>query len=369
MFKKIGDNFKFIETSVISKERKALGWGLETRPSYVVTAYEFNHFFASYQELIAAADVVIIGSAPYRLIKNRLNSKKLTFLYSERLYKSKYQYYKMPFRIIRDFFKYSRYHNLYLLCASAFAAADFAKSFTFLNKSYKWGYFPETVGYENFEHLMNAKQSNSILWVARFIDLKHPEIPIEIAKRLKNDGYIFTLNLIGNGILEEKVKQEIIDNGLSDCVHLLGSMKPEQVRAHMEESKIFLFTSDRHEGWGAVLNESMNSGCAVVASHAIGSVPFLIRNGENGLIYKDGDIEDIYKKVQFLLDNNDICYSIGSRAYLTITNEWNSENAADRFLLLAQNILDGNRSPELFETEVCSKAEILKDSWFTNEHN
>ena len=49
----------------------------------------------------------------------------------------------------------------------------------------------------------------------------------------------------------------------------------------MEKSEIFLFTSDKGEGWGAVLNESMNSACAVVASHAIGSVPFLLKDGEN----------------------------------------------------------------------------------------
>ena len=36
------------------------------------------------------------------------------------------------------------------------------------------------------------------------------------------------------------------------------------------------------EGWGAVVNEAMNSGCAVVADHMIGAAPWLIRQGENG---------------------------------------------------------------------------------------
>ena len=48
------------------------------------------------------------------------------------------------------------------------------------------------------------------------------------------------------------------------------------LEGYMESSHIFLlFTSDRNEG--AALNESMNSGCAVVASDAIGSVPYLMR--------------------------------------------------------------------------------------------
>ncbi len=50
---------------------------------------------------------------------------------------------------------------------------------------------------------------------------------------------------------------------------MLGAMSPDKVRAYMERADVFLFTSDFNEGWGAVLNESMNSGCAVVASHAM----------------------------------------------------------------------------------------------------
>ena len=42
------------------------------------------------------------------------------------------------------------------------------------------------------------------------------------------------------------------------------------------------------DGWGAVANEAMNSACALVAGHMIGAVPYLIRQGENGLIYEDG---------------------------------------------------------------------------------
>jgi glycosyltransferase involved in cell wall biosynthesis len=45
---------------------------------------------------------------------------------------------------------------------------------------------------------------------------------------------------------------------------------------------VFIFTSDRNEGWGAVLNEAMGSGCAVVAADLIGSVPYLIEHKKMG---------------------------------------------------------------------------------------
>jgi len=132
----------------------------------------------------------------------------------------------------------------------------------------------------------------------------------------------------------------------------------------MEESEIFLFTSDRNEGWGAVLNEAMNSACAVVASHSIGSVPFLIQDYENGLIFKDGQADDLYKKVKFLLDNPTLRKKISMNAYETIYKQWNASNAAKRLILLSKEILSGNKKAEPFKDSVCSKAEKLRDNWY-----
>ena len=65
-------------------------------------------------------------------------------------------------------------------------------------------------------------------------------------------------------------------------------MSPEKVRSVMEKSHIFVFTSSHLEGWGAVVNEAMNSGCAVVANVQAGAVPYLIEQGVNGIAYPRG---------------------------------------------------------------------------------
>lgn len=363
MYKRIGEDYYFIETSEISEERLKMGWGGDMKPAYVKQNYLDEESKNECQKLIDDADVVLYGSAPYALLINRLKKGKLTFKYSERLYKKGCPYYKLPRHFILNSRNYRRYKNFYILCASAYTSADFAKTFTFINKAYKWGYFTEVKTYDDVNQLINLKKPASILWVARFISLKHPELAIEVAKRLKADGYKFKLNMIGNGELEENIKQLIVDSDVADCVEMLGAMKPEQVRAHMEESEIFLFTSDRNEGWGAVLNESMNSACAVVASHAIGSVPFLIKNGENGMIYKDGDIEELYSHVKKLIDDSEFRKEMARRAYDTMISEWNPENAADKLLDISNKILAGETNPFPYTEGVCSKADILKDNW------
>ena len=326
-------NYTFIETEPIEEERKNMGWGINNYPKFVKKSYLSKQEEDECFKLIEDADVVVQGCAPRRFISGRLKDGKLVLFYFERIYKDINQrWYKWIKRYIWYYFLYRRYKNAYLLCASAYTAADFAKTKCFMGKAYKWGYFPAVKKYENIEKLIADKTPVSILWVARLIEWKHPELPIKIAKSLKESGYKFQLSLIGNGELESKIRELIKSEGVEDCVTMLGAMKPEEVRKHMEQSEIFLFTSDFNEGWGAVLNESMNSACAVVASHAIGAVPFLINDGENGFIYKNGDEDDLFNKVKFLLDNPEKRKEMSLNAYKTMTEIWNAENAVKNFM-------------------------------------
>ncbi len=362
----IGENYHFIETSVITKERLAMGWGGDERPAYVLQNYIDAESKTKCQKIIDEADIVIYGSAPYDLIESRLKNGKIVFKYCERPYKNGVSILKIPLHIIRSHRKYVRYKNFYVLCASAYTPFDFSKVLAFKGKTYKWGYFTELKRYEDIDDIIERKDASSILWVSRFIPLKHPEFPLELAERLKKEGHNFKIKMIGNGLMEAQIEEMIIKKSLSDNVELLGSMNPQQVREHMEKSEMFIFTSDRNEGWGAVLNESMNSACAVVANSAIGSVPFLINDGENGSMYKDGDFNDFYNKVKKLLVDSNERKRIARNAYRTMTEEWNAQNAAEKFVALCERLLAGEYKPFPFERGVCSKAIILKDDWYNN---
>lgn len=354
------NSFLFVETEEFSHERKKIGWKKNEGVSFVKRDNEMND--ENKKSIINESDVVILGSAPLSMIKERLNNKKITFKYSERIYKRGYDYKKWLPRLIRFWWFYGRHKSLYLLTASAYTPVDYAMHGTFIGKAYKWGYFPETKHYD-VDKLFYKKKKNKILWCGRFIDWKHPDDAIEIAKRLKKEGYSFELEFIGSGSLESQLRDNVDEYDLSDCVSFLGTMDPEQVRMRMEDSGIYIFTSDFQEGWGAVLNESMNSGCAVVASHAIGSVPFLLKHGENGFIYENGNINALYKYVKFLLDNPIEQRRLGENAYDTIVNLWNAEIAADRLIKMTEEIKDHGYC-DIFEDGPCSKAKIIRNNWF-----
>ena len=338
-FKQTNGQYRFIQTEPMEEERRNMGWGQNGLPSFVMESYKDKETYRRCVDLINSADVVIAGSAPEKIIRKRIRSGKLVFRYSERIYKNKKKLLQLPLRYIKYHFDNYPYKNVYMLCASAYAARDYAITGMFKGKTFKWGYFPAVKKYDDIVKLIDDKTPASILWVARLIELKHPDASIRLAKRLKQAGYKFKLSLIGNGELENKIRDMIKAENLEDCVQMLGSMKPEEVRRYMEQSEIFLFTSDYNEGWGAVLNESMNSACAVVASHAIGSVPFLINDGKNGFIYKNGDEDDLFNKVKFLLDNAERRKQMGLKAYDTMAEIWNAENAVKNFMELNRSVM------------------------------
>jgi len=357
MFKLLGDDYKFVATEPMENERVKLGWGLSEHYPFELRSYENESIYNFCLKLGLDSDAVITGSAPDIFIKERLKQNKLTFRYSERFFKQGTWRLINP-RLMRAMLMYhTRYRNknLYMLCASAYTARDASIIGAYPNKAYKWGYFTEVRKYELEDLFANKNiETIKILWCGRFLKWKHPEKAVIVMKHLKENGYNCTLDFIGDGPIYDEIRTMVSSLGLDDRISFLGSMVPGKVREHMEKTNIFLFTSDRQEGWGAVLNESMNSGCAVVASQAIGSVPFLIRHGENGLIYKDNDINDLCSKVETLVRNADLRTRLGANAMRTMRELWNPKVAAERLLQLCNALLIGE-SIDFIEGP-CSKA-------------
>ena len=355
LYRLTGGNYRFIATSEMRAERKALGYGENSLPEFVCLSHKSEQNMAEAMAWIRDADAVIAGSAPESMLQARIRAGKLIFRYAERPLKKGDQLHLYLPRFVRWHLHNPPGKPIYMLAASAYTARDYAMFGLFRGKTYKWGYFPEVKKYPDMSALMEQKDPRKILWCGRFIDWKHPDDAIQVAKRLKEEGYRFSMDLIGSGVMADSLQKMIWDLKLEDCVRILGSMKPEQVREHMEKAGIFLFTSDRQEGWGAVLNESMNSGCAVVASHAIGSAPFLIEDDGNGMIYRSGCVEKLHQKVRTLLENPQQQRKLGQRAYETMTELWNAEVAAQRLCQLTENILQGNVNPVQYTNGPCCK--------------
>lgn len=356
MYQETEGQFRFVATESISAERLSMGFKDQSNDfPYVIKAYESDALYREALGLGEKSDVVIIGDASDEFVQERIKAGKLTFRYWERFFKQGRWRIFDP-RVLKARYQHDiryRNKNLHMLCASAYTAPDCRFIFSYPKKTYRWGYFPKIKRYDDVETMIESKHSGSILWVGRLIELKHPDASICLAEKLKQAGYQFKLDIIGEGEKKPYLLELIKKKNLENCVQIHGFMPPEQVREWMEKADIYLFTSDHNEGWGAVLNESMNAACAVVACKEIGSVPYLVADGVNGFQYARKKTDDLYNKVKKLLDDDELKRSMQRKAYDTILKTWNANTAADRLLHLIDCLQEGKEVE--YTTGPCSR--------------
>ncbi len=360
LYEKWGDGYHFIQTEPMEEERIRLGWNADNDNLPYLLHYENEP--ENCRKLILDSDVVIFGGTDDEsYIQERLKAGKIVIRYSERLYKEGQWKAVSPRGLRKKYLDHTRYQNapVYLLCSGGYVADDFEIIKAYRGKRFRWGYFP-AFEESTKEQRCTWKKNNKLqlLWAGRFIDWKHPMDVLVLAKHLKDKGYDFLLTIAGGGELESELKKYAEENGLNDYVKFAGFCKPEQVRELMRQTHIFLFTSDYKEGWGAVLNEAMNSGCAVVASHAIGAVPFLLKHNKNGFVYRSGDGKELLERVETLMNNAQLRDELGEAAYETIYQEWNPINAGQALIELCESLINGN--VVFKESGPLSEAQVIK---------
>lgn len=364
MYGCLGEDYRFIQTQPMEAERVSMGWGEKlSEIPYLRLFYEAEE---ECRRLIDESDVVLFGGVEDEsYISGRLQAGKPVVRLSERLYKDGQWKAVSPRGLRKKYLDHTRYRRdrVYLLCCGGYVASDFHIVRAYPGKMFRWGYFPETEEYNIDELLAKKREARTrsgvcrLLWAGRFIDWKHPEYAILAAERLKAEGYAFSLDMVGGGEMEQVLQEMVRKRGLQEQVIFRGFQKPGTVRGFMKEADVFLFTSDYREGWGAVLNEAMNSGCAVVADCGIGAVPFLAKPGENALIYRNRNFKEFYGYVTELIHDPEKIERLGRRAYQTITREWNAHIAAERLIPFLEGAAKG--APPAQQQGILSPAPVI----------
>lgn len=343
LYQSVGDGYHFIQTEPMEEERIQMGWGkVAYKCPYLLRYYEQEEACI---RLIRDSDIVIFGGVEDEsYIEERLRMGKIVIRSSERLYKFGQWRAISPRGLLKKYHDHTKYKNspVYLLCNGGYVASDFHIVRAYPDKMFKWGYFPKTYRY-NLDKLLAGKQNEvtEIVWAGRFIKEKHPEYVLRLARKLQRGKISAHITMIGGGELNDTITACIQAENLQNLITMTGFQSPEVVRGYMEKANICIATSNYWEGWGAVINEAMNSGCAVVASHAMGATPFLIKDGKNGLIYRNEMFHEFYADVKKLVLDRELQQQLGRAAYRTITEVWNAENAANKLIKLCNQLIHG----------------------------
>lgn len=348
LYRKLGDDFTFVQTMPMEEERVAMGWGVDVRKlPYVQCLYEEEY---ECLKKIAESDAVLFGwSEREDIAASRLDSGKVTMRVSERLYREGQWKAISPRGLIAKYREHIKYRkkNVCMLCAGAYTASDFHLIGAYPGKMFRWGYFTRLRIYsdEQFASMKLKDGKLHIVWAGRFIPLKHPEYVVRLAGTLREKGHQFCMHMLGDGELEPMIRRDVENVGLSEYFRFYGYTEPERVRDVMEKCHIHLFTSNYLEGWGAVVNEGMNSGCVEVVNEQVGAAPYLIRHGENGLVYPKDRYERMEEAVLDLFAHWEERKGMGRAAYETIRHVWNAEHAAAELMRFTEGLMRGEIVP------------------------
>ncbi|KAA9327388.1 glycosyltransferase [Adhaeribacter soli] len=99
----------------------------------------------------------------------------------------------------------------------------------------------------------------------------------------------------GGRLLEEEVRQYIVDQGLSSFIHVTGNIENPLLLSFLKVADLVVIPSI-HEGFGNIVIEALMQQALVLASDA-GGIPEIIRPDENGFMFKRLNAEELVSKL------------------------------------------------------------------------
>lgn len=127
---------------------------------------------------------------------------------------------------------------------------------------------------------------------------KNHVLIMEVAKRMKEEGRSFVINLIGDGERRLHLQTLAGELGLDDVVRFCG-LKSD-VYPSLHDADCFLLPS-LYEGMPVTLIEAMGCGLPIIAS-AVGGVPNMIDNGDSGILIQP-TAEELYAAMCQMMDS------------------------------------------------------------------
>lgn len=339
------ENFLFAAMGKLDQDRIKNGWKGEYIESWIIYPNESLEDYKKYNAFWEEADVVLCGERLITKMQERVDSGKLCFYMSERWFKPPLGmlrlFHPTYFKMLLSFKRLSTSDYFHYLPTGPFAAQDMALVAPMKGRVWQWGYFTEMPNViRNLTE--NPTGVVSILWAGRMLKLKRVDLLVNALYRLKLEGKPFRLTLVGEGPERERLKK-LADRLLGEEYYTLKDFVPsEEVPALMAKHDIYVLPSNAYEGWGAVINEAMSVGCAVIASDKTGAGASLIEHGINGLLFDSGSVTSLYECLSQLVGNRCLIKSLAFNSTVSITDKWQPSVVAEKFVALVSMLLDGD---------------------------
>lgn len=158
--------------------------------------------------------------------------------------------------------------------------------------------------------LRNYKSKLRFLFVGTLSEGKRPLYAIKLIHELIKQNIDLQLDIYGEGIMRTEIENYIHKNNIEKHVVLHGNAVGNRVKNEYKTAH-FLILPSKSEGWPKVVAEAMFYGCIPIVT-SISCVPYMVDNGNRGLLMTTNLIKDVNLLKQHLL-KSDILNSMAER--------------------------------------------------------
>lgn len=174
------------------------------------------------------------------------------------------------------------------------------------------------------------------LWAAvvgRLVPVKNHRLALDAAAALEGRG--IQVLMVGGGPLDPELREMARQRNLEGTVIFTGQV--EDVERYYQALDLMMLTS-HSEGSPMVVLEAMSFGVPVLAT-AVGGVPDVIRDGDNGLLIPAGDLGACVASLERLLDEEGLGRRLGEIALQMSRTELHASRWAERHIQLYEAAL------------------------------
>ena len=185
----------------------------------------------------------------------------------------------------------------------------------------------------------NYSQCNSkkVIFVGRFDVQKDFGTMLKVWDLVQQRHPEWVLNVYGNGELKPKYEELVAGKKMNVVIH---PAVPDIMEKYMESSMLLM--SSLYEPFGLVLVEAMSCGIPVVAFNCPYGPADIIKDGTDGFLVEDRDIEAFADRVCQLMEDDDLRQQMGKSAILS-AQRYKAEAIMPQWKSLFTNLVSSQR--------------------------
>ena len=205
-------------------------------------------------------------------------------------------------------------------------------------------------GYDNIEVIHNvvtnypekitdvADRPKRIIAVGRLQAQKGFDLLIQSWQLIAARHPDWQLVVYGHGGDLQKLQQQLEKAGLTSSMTFAGAT--DNIYKEYQNSAFYVMSS-RYEGWGLVLVEAMSCGLPCVSFDCPYGPSDIIRDGEDGFLVENGNIQQLAEKMELLINNKELRERLGVRARLNAAR-FTSDNIMPQWTKLFETIVQND---------------------------